>query len=115
MTEARVIKAYESAYPDPLILSKGESVTLEVRDSEWPGWIWAIDSSGKAGWVPKSWIERKGNRGTITKDYSAFELTVKLGDMLTILEQESGWCRCRTASGKTGWVPSENLALNPEN
>jgi hypothetical protein len=107
----RVIEDYESAYPDPLNLKTGETVSLGERDDEYPGWIMATDSNGKAGWVPETYLEIDGDVGTLVRDYDATELTVNKGDVLRIIDEESEWVQCVTGDGKIGWIPLEKVDL----
>jgi uncharacterized protein YgiM (DUF1202 family) len=39
-------------------------------------------------------------------DYEAVELTVQLGDLLTVHKAESGFLWVTDQDGRTGWVPS---------
>ncbi len=109
---ATVIKAYESAYPNPLKLAKDTEVAIGEKDCEWAGWLWCEAPDGNKGWVPESYVAREGDQGRLTRDYDATELTVAVGDELAILGEEAGWLWCRTASGAIGWVPLENVRLD---
>lgn len=111
MTKTVVIKAYRSEYPDPLNLPKGESVTVEERKTDWEGWLWATDRSGKSGWIPKNYIDRDGTAGILRRNYSAAELTVESGISVEVIERESGWAVVRTENGHIGWIPEDNLGL----
>jgi len=111
MTEARVIKDYESAYPDPLVLEEGEEVRVEERPSEWDGWLWAIDHAGKGGWIPESYLDRSEKTATLSRDYDATELSVSEGEILIVIDTEAGWCLCQNSSQERGWVPKENLVI----
>ncbi|MCU0618821.1 MAG: SH3 domain-containing protein [Gemmatimonadaceae bacterium] len=42
-------------------------------------------------------------------DYSARELSVVAGAVVTWLETRDGWVRVRTAGGAEGWIPSSCL------
>jgi len=107
---ARVIEDYQSAYPDPLKLSKGDRVTVEARECEWPGWLWATDSSGRAGWIPAAHLSVTGGDGELLRDYDATELNARAGDAVQILERESGWALCGKTDGAVGWLPEGVLA-----
>ena len=81
------------------------------RDTDFPGWIWATSlTSGKGGWVPEHFLRIEGERGESLRDYSAKELSVSEGDMVTIREELLGWALVETASGGVGWVPQSHLA-----
>ena len=107
----RVIKDRTSAHPNPLVLSAGETVTIEDKESEWPGWIWAINQNGTAGWIPARILEREGAIDRVTEDYDATELTVRVGIELTFSREESGWLWCTTPEDNSGWVPLENVEI----
>ncbi len=107
---ALVIADYTTKFVDPLKLHEGDKVTLGQKDPEYPGWIWCTDSRGKSGWAPESFIEIDGSSGVMRRDYDATELSVTVGDTVTILSQESGWYWCRTSRGEIGWLPKENVS-----
>lgn len=110
----RVVRAYRSAYPDPLTARKGERLRLEWRESEWPGWVWGQTQAGGEGWVPESWLVVRKTSGFLLRDYTARELTVEAGTVLTAEWEESGWIWATDGDGGTGWVPLENLVtLDP--
>ncbi len=110
-TKIKVVKAYRSAYPDPLRLLAEDSITIGERPCEWEGWLWCTDSTGKSGWIPESFIQREGDYGTMVTDYDATELTVEEGDILEVVGQEAGWYWCTTEDGQTGWVPTGNVSV----
>jgi len=45
----RVIKPHQPSDRDALTARKGERLSFERRETEWPGWIWCTKESGK-GW-----------------------------------------------------------------
>jgi SH3-like domain-containing protein len=112
MKKARVRANYTSSSLDPLFIMKGESVVVTYESEEWPGWIWCINKDGKSGWAPMSYLEITGESAVAKRDYDATELTVRAGDELTVLDEESGWCRCSFGEDEKGWVPSENLEFS---
>ena len=106
----RVVAAYQSAFPDPLKLSAGESLTVEEKPCEWEGWLWCTTGEGKSGWVPAPYARREGNVATMLCDYDATELTVRVGEILSMGQVASDWVWCTNAEGQSGWVPLENIA-----
>jgi uncharacterized protein YgiM (DUF1202 family) len=98
----RVIADYDSPYTEPFFLKKGEMVQVGRRDDEWVGWVWCRSSAGESRWVPEAYL---GRDGQVMRDYESTELTVKVGDVVTAVLQESGWLWCANQSGKNGWVP----------
>ncbi|MGB3905715.1 MAG: SH3 domain-containing protein [Anaerolineae bacterium] len=105
----RVIKAHRCPDPDPLIVRKGDRLRFERRETEWAGWIWCTDSSGKRAWVPENWVEIEGDSCVMKRDYNAIELSVEVGEALTVEFEESGRAWVTKDSGESGWVPSEHL------
>ena len=103
----KVIKAWRTAYPDPLGIKKGQRLTVGEKDSEWQGWAWCTDNDGKSGWVPEAYLSVKENLAEALRDYDATELTVTVGEILTVLETESGWVWAVKEDGAAGWVPRE--------
>jgi hypothetical protein len=112
--KGRVIEAYRTAYPDPLTVSAGATLTFGRRDSRWPGWIWCTSWDGKGGWVPEQFLRIEGKDCTTLRDYSARELSVHVGDLLTLRELEIGWYWASDPSGKSGWVPAKNVEILDE-
>ena len=79
---------------------------LQRGETEWSGWIWCTDSSGRTAWVPDAWVEIEADSCVMKRDYNAVELAVEVGEVLTVEFQESGWA---WATEESGWVPLENL------
>ncbi len=108
---ARITTAYQSAYPDPLKVKAGETLTVAKNDTEWPGFVWCTNQSGKGGWMPENYINRKGSVGLARCDYEATELSVNVGQIVTIHQVESDWAWCRQQSGSEGWVPLKHIEI----
>ena len=108
---ARVLKTYRTQYPDPIEIRTGELVSLGTKDQEFPGWVWATSlSTGKSGWVPEQFLIVRGDQAESVRDYSARELDVAEGAMVTIVEELLGWSLVETDSGARGWIPQSHLA-----
>jgi hypothetical protein len=103
----RVVSDYESAYPDPLVISAGEELTIGAKGSSWSGWIWCTTRDGRSRWVPENYIKRKGDTGRALCDYEATELSVRVGEELIMGQEESGWIWCTNQEGRSGWVPAD--------
>jgi hypothetical protein len=108
--QGKVIKAYHSAYPNPIKAAAGEEVSLRDKETDWPDWYWCRTGDGNEGWVPVSFVERMGDSGRFVRDYDATELTVEEGQRVEVLEAASGWLICRTSDGTVGWLPGEHVA-----
>lgn len=111
----RVVATYEAQYADPISFQRGEAITITEREEPWREnpdwmWVWCEDARGKSGWVPVSYVERRGARdGVGLRDYSAVELSVAAGAAVTVEEEEGGWLLCATDDGRRGWVPREHV------
>jgi hypothetical protein len=105
----RVTEPYETPFPDPLEAGAGTKLRYERRESEWEGWLWCTAASGKAGWVPETWLTLDEGYCTLKRDYVARELSVEAGELITADFVESGWVFGSTESGEQGWVPINHL------
>jgi hypothetical protein len=106
----RVTKSYESPFPDPLTAKAGARLRFERRESEWEGWLWCTDSSGKTGWVPENWLTLDEGFCILQRDYVAEELSVVAGELITAELVESGWVFGSRESGEQGWIPMNHLS-----
>ena len=105
----RVITPHQSTDPDPLIVGRGDCLGFERRETVWPGWIWCTTDSGKSAWVPENWVEIEGDSCVMKRDYDATELSLEVGETVTVEFEESSWAWVTKQSGESGWVPLENL------
>lgn len=104
----RVLEAYQPEFSDRWTVRKGERLRFERRETEWRGWIWCTDSSGQARWVPENWVEIEGNSCVMKRDYDSTELSIDVGQVLTVEFEEGDWAWVTKESGEGGWVPCEN-------
>ena len=96
---------YEEKDSYPLYLRAGDEVTVGPVDRAWPGWVWAMDSSERRGYVPEEILEPMGEgRFAAMEDFDPTVLSVRRGDRLESLRQIHGWHWCRSESGAEGWV-----------
>jgi hypothetical protein len=107
----RVISAYQSTHPDPLVIKVGEELIAGKKDSKWSGWLWCTNQNGKSGWVPQKYVELKGDFCVARFDYDGTELSVDIGEELTMSYEESGWIWCTNQQGQYGWVPADHLEI----
>jgi hypothetical protein len=108
---ARLLRDYQAQYPDPIEVRTGDIVILGMKDSEFPGWIWATSTvSEKSGWIPEEFLTTDDDRGTARRDYSAKELSVSEGQMVDVVEELLGWALVEVEPGRRGWVPIGHLA-----
>jgi len=129
-----VTKSRVSQYPKPIVLEKGDRVTVGKEDDSnpaWKGWIWCISTGStslttgplstgalaslgtiaREGWVPKQYITLTGeNEGIALEDYDATEMNVEMGDIILAEKEVNGWAWGKNErTGQKGWVPLENL------
>lgn len=109
---AQVTADYTRSREDPIMCSAGDSLSVGER-YDWHGavWVWCTNRAGKSGWMPEGYVTIEGEHGIAKVDYNAIELTVKVGDVVTVLDQSHQWAWCKTADGELGWVPLENIDL----
>ncbi len=106
----RTTKPHRATYTDPLTAKAGERLSVEERESEWPGWVWATAPSGQSGWVPRAYLTPLEGAAILQRDYSAQELTVAAGIDVVVLRAESGWVWVRDPEGCEGWIPANVLS-----
>jgi SH3-like domain-containing protein len=106
---ARVTRDYTAEFPDPIVMSKGQKLKLGERGVEYDRWIWCSGEDGKSGWVPEAYIEMVGENAIANCDYSAVELTAKVGEQVEVRKEESGWAWVIDSRGNAGWLPLENI------
>jgi hypothetical protein len=106
-----VIKNHVTSYPTPIVCNVGEILQIIKEDEKWNGWVWCRNEIGIEGWVPKNYLHVNGNLGTVTNDYNSYELTVHIGEEVTITCEESGWFLCINSDNQVGWVPCECIQI----
>jgi hypothetical protein len=109
----RVISEYQTPYSEPLVISAGEELVMDEKESEWSGWIWCTNQDGKSRWVPEKYVERRGDIAIALYDYEATELSVSVGEELSMGKEESGWIWCTNQEGQSGWVPADHVEKLP--
>lgn len=109
MPSYRAVKAWPIHYPDPIRGVAGDRLALGRRDDEYPVWIWATNAADRAGWVPESWLRVEGGSGILLRDYTAAELPLEPGDMVSGELVESRWLWATDTNGRTGWAPMDCL------
>lgn len=109
--ELTVLSDHQASYQNPIAFATGDAITLSGRKDLWDGhqWIWARAPDGREGWIPDGITESRGQVTIALTDYSAAELTCRIGETLTGLSSTHGWTWCRNVAGESGWVPTRNL------
>ena len=102
----QVTSNYQAPFPDPIRANQGDMVAIDVeKQTNIPGWVWCTHESGKSGWVPEAYVNIHGTNGKMICDYDAIELTVSIGNILTVHKEECDFYWVTDQSGKQGWVP----------
>jgi hypothetical protein len=107
---------YTAQYTDPIRFAAGEPVRLTGKEDAWEGradwlWLWAVDATGREGWISADFVDRTVTPPVARADYVAAELTVASGDRLEALAFSCGWYWTRTPAGGLGWVPASHVIL----
>ena len=108
-----VVKERETDYPDPIIIKKGDIVITYEKCNVvgWKNWI-KCEVNRKTGWVPIQILKIINNWNTIAnKDYTANELTIKIGDRFIKENEMNGWSFgfLKNEPKNEGWIPNENI------
>jgi hypothetical protein len=102
----RVIKEYQAPYPDPIQARAGDEVIVDPgKETDITGWVWCTSRDSKGGWVPSAYVEINGEHGRMRQDYNAIELTIRVGEILTVHKTESSFHWATNENGQQGWVP----------
>jgi uncharacterized protein YgiM (DUF1202 family) len=106
----RVIADYDAPFTDPIRVQSGEEVAIDRgKTTNISGWLWCTSKAGKSGWVPEAFLDLSASLGYMECDYDAIELTVRVGDQLTVHGMESGFYWVTDFHGRQGWVPVEHV------
>ncbi len=113
----RVLVAWISSTNNPIVLAP-EDIVMPVtsrkeENPDWQGWVWCR-AGDREGWVPEQILEfhagSSGARVRVTRHYTAKELDVNEGDVVTVIEMLNGWAWVKNVrSQEQGWVPLQNL------
>ncbi|MCF9047406.1 SH3 domain-containing protein [Acinetobacter nectaris] len=113
----KVIAIHKSEYPDPIHFKKGDQLFVGkkyIGIEAWDNWYFCKTTVGLEGWVPKQiiqWIE-KDKVWIATKNYTARELDVAIGDQVIGKYILNGWIWCNhLLYKKSGWVPFNVLQI----
>jgi hypothetical protein len=113
-TVAVVSVPYERPYADPISLKAGDRMLIDTgktKETDILGWSWCTGPDLRQGWVPNGWITHQSGGAQIVRDFNALELTLKVGDRVTLHYSESGFVFVTHEDGRTGWVPDACLQL----
>ena len=57
--------------------------------------------------MPAHYVVTDATGSKARHDYDATELTVRAGEKVEAIREESGWVWCRKEDGREGWLPLE--------
>ena len=102
----QVVADYQAPFPDPIRANQDDMVVIDMeKQTNIPGWVWCTHETGRSGWVPKAYVYIHGTHGKMVCDYDAIELTVNIGNILTVHKEESDFYWVTDQNGQQGWVP----------
>jgi uncharacterized protein YgiM (DUF1202 family) len=107
--KVRVKLEYQAEYANPIQVTDGEKVSVGHEDDEYPGWKWCRASDGREGWIPVELLSQEGGEAIVLDDYSAQELSVRVGEEVEVEETRHKWLRVRNSQGKLGWIPASHV------
>jgi hypothetical protein len=105
----QVITDYSSPYTEPVLYKEGEPVEVLEKETEWPGWIWCVNSRGDKRWIPDVYLRVEGKKAWLLQDYNSRELAAQRDDVVTVFYQVNDWGWCRDSAGLEGWLPLDHL------
>lgn len=108
------IGQHRSEFPEPITFARGARLVIGEKyqgPEGWDNWYFCSTADRQKGWVPGQIIEwLDGSHGSAAEDYTARELDIDEGDVLTASRTMNGWVWCcRASDGLSGWVPQEIL------
>lgn len=104
----RIKQDYRPQYPDPLRGTAGDRVSVGREDADFPGWKWCTAKDGRQGWVPVDLLSNDRTEAKLLEDYSARELAVRAGEVVTVEDDRHAWLLVRNGKGERGWIPGSH-------
>lgn len=110
--QALITTAHQTSYPNPIGFQAGERVRIGHEDDEFPGWVRTITADGNEGWAPLSLLTPTGEGEALAQqDYTARELDVAVGELVTVVRELAGWLWVQGERGESGWIPASCIVL----
>ena len=106
--QARIVRDYVPQYANPIQVERGQRVTVGEEDDKFRGWKWCRALEGREGWVPVEIISADGSEGVMLESYSAVELSVVSGEIVTVELERRDWLLVRSRD-KKGWIPASHV------
>lgn len=109
-----VIRPHVSEFPEPMVVKKGDRVSVsELYEGPegWPDWYLYSSPGQQAGFMAEQILDRHADESaTMLGDFTNRELHVVEGEMLHGERQLNGWLwATRISDSATGWVPLDNI------
>lgn len=110
----KVIELHKPDNDNPIKVISGETVKVgreSVEEDGWRGWIYCYSlNNNSEGWVPIQMVRLEKEHGVLLNDYSASELDVVEGNIVTGEVEVNGWVWCFIeADFEWGWIPKEKI------
>ncbi len=100
---------FKRSYEYSVKLKHGDRVIPTEGKESVKGWIWCRSMDGTEAWVPETIIVQKNGKFSVNSDYDSTELTVRKGETVKVLYENSGWFFCRKDNKDEGWLPESIL------
>jgi hypothetical protein len=109
---------FEPNRPDDIVMTKDDILHIEREDGDW---LFGVNETSKSkGWFPRNFVEVFDpykspeivlpiSKGKILYEYTAVrddELTVVIGEVVSIYDKSGDWWKVENASGRTGVIPA---------
>lgn len=108
--KVQVTSSYRKPYENPISVRANDQVIPDFsKESDIEGWVWCIAQDGRSGWTPRAWLVQTHGQWRVTRDFNAVELTVEVGEVLVVSDEESGFYWETKQNGQSGWVPCANV------
>jgi len=115
VVKAKALYAYQAADATELGFEIGDIITVTKQDAS--GW-WEGENNGSHGMFPGNYVEviaDNGKKKCVVKfefiASSADELTIKVGETITIDTEAAGWYSGTNSSGQSGLFPANYVEV----
>ena len=109
-----VLFDFEARSPEEVSVREGEFVTA-LQDGE--EWVKIRTADGREGFIPFTFIQILGGEGRQVRAIYEYteagddRLQLRVGDVITLIEEAEGWFEGYNERGETGWFPQSYVEL----
>lgn len=108
----KLISGIANSNTAPIKLRAGDVVLLGEKfedDKTWPDWIHCISKRTEKRWTPIQLLQIDRDSGIAKCDYTAKEMSVAAGDMVSSNDELNIWIWCiRKSDDQSGWLPKNH-------